>query len=107
MGTLSFLLLIYFPIIPSLKTTFTGPKPPNITYTLPISQRLLRNHQQSLFGASLGNSGFRVGLILMGFLPGIEDGVLTVTVPRSYVTRGFFIDPEDMPQGIHVLASAA
>ncbi|KAL2523991.1 15.4 kDa class V heat shock protein [Abeliophyllum distichum] len=42
-----------------------------------------------------------------GISAGYEDGVLTVTVPRSYVTRGFFIDPEDMPQGIHVLARAA
>ncbi|KAL0353247.1 UNVERIFIED_CONTAM: class V heat shock protein [Sesamum angustifolium] len=34
-------------------------------------------------------------------------GVLTVTVPRSFVRRGFFIDPADMPDRMHHLARAA
>ncbi|KAI3456439.1 hypothetical protein Pfo_013102 [Paulownia fortunei] len=34
-------------------------------------------------------------------------GVLTVTVPRSFVRRGFFIDPVDMPERVHLLARAA
>ncbi|CAA3011468.1 Hypothetical predicted protein [Olea europaea subsp. europaea] len=42
-----------------------------------------------------------------GISAGYENGVLAVTVPRSYVRRGFFIDPDDKPQGIHVLARAA
>ncbi|PIN21157.1 hypothetical protein CDL12_06158 [Handroanthus impetiginosus] len=35
------------------------------------------------------------------------DGVLTVTVPRSYVRRGFYIDPADRPENLHLLARAA
>lgn len=35
------------------------------------------------------------------------DGVLTVTVPRSFVRRGFFIDPADRPDRVHLLARAA
>ncbi|KAK6124469.1 hypothetical protein DH2020_041790 [Rehmannia glutinosa] len=34
-------------------------------------------------------------------------GVLTVTVPRSLVGRGFFIDPSDMPETVNLLARAA
>ncbi|CAI9772886.1 unnamed protein product [Fraxinus pennsylvanica] len=47
------------------------------------------------------------GVDVNGISAGYENGVLTVTVPRSYVRRGFFIDPDDMPQGIHILARAA
>ena len=35
-----------------------------------------------------------------------EDGVLTVTVPRS-LRRGFYIDPADVPERFDVLARAA
>lgn len=42
-----------------------------------------------------------------GISAGYEDGVLTVKVPRSYVRRGFFIEPADMPERMHVLARAA
>lgn len=36
------------------------------------------------------------------------DGVLTVKVPRSYVRRGFFIEPDDRPHhGGNLLARAA
>lgn len=44
---------------------------------------------------------------LNGISAGYEDGVLTVTVPRSYVRRGFFIEPTDKPQGLQILARAA
>ncbi|KAF5763451.1 putative small heat shock protein HSP20 [Helianthus annuus] len=36
-----------------------------------------------------------------------ENGVLTVTVPRSFVRRGFYIEPADLPQQTEVLARAA
>ncbi|BAT87449.1 15.4 kDa class V heat shock protein [Vigna umbellata] len=35
-----------------------------------------------------------------------EDGVLTVTVPRS-IRRGFYIDPADVSENLEVLAKAA
>lgn len=35
------------------------------------------------------------------------DGVLTVTVPKSFVRRGFYIDPSDRPETMHLLARAA
>ncbi|PRQ28486.1 putative small heat shock protein HSP20 [Rosa chinensis] len=35
-----------------------------------------------------------------------EDGVLTITVPRS-LRRSFFIEPADMPERLDVLARAA
>ncbi|KAJ1428749.1 HSP20-like chaperone [Sesbania bispinosa] len=41
-----------------------------------------------------------------GISAGYEDGVLTVTVPRS-LRRGFFIDPADVPDRLEVLARAA
>ncbi|GFP97027.1 15.4 kDa class v heat shock protein [Phtheirospermum japonicum] len=34
-------------------------------------------------------------------------GVLTVTVPRSFVRRGFFIDPADVSENVQLLARAA
>ncbi|XP_050108587.1 15.4 kDa class V heat shock protein-like [Malus sylvestris] len=37
---------------------------------------------------------------------GYEDGVLTVTVPRS-LRRAFFIEPADVPERLEVLARAA
>ncbi|XP_008224808.1 PREDICTED: 15.4 kDa class V heat shock protein [Prunus mume] len=37
---------------------------------------------------------------------GYEDGVLTVTVPRS-LRRTFYIDPADVPERLEVLARAA
>ncbi|KAL6282087.1 hypothetical protein ACE6H2_013016 [Prunus campanulata] len=37
---------------------------------------------------------------------GYEDGVLTVTVPKS-LRRTFFIDPADVPERLEVLARAA
>ncbi|XP_028767857.1 15.4 kDa class V heat shock protein [Neltuma alba] len=37
---------------------------------------------------------------------GYENGVLTVTVPRS-LRRGFFIDPSAVPETMEVLARAA
>lgn len=37
---------------------------------------------------------------------GYEDGVLTITVPRS-LRRSFFIEPADMPERLDVLARAA
>ncbi|KAE8700471.1 15.4 kDa class V heat shock protein [Hibiscus syriacus] len=36
-----------------------------------------------------------------------EDGVLTVTVPRSFGRGGFYIDPADVPDRVEVLARAA
>lgn len=42
-----------------------------------------------------------------GISAGYEDGVLTVTVPRSFVRRGFYIDPGDLPEQLEVLARAA
>ncbi|KAK8488251.1 hypothetical protein V6N13_120059 [Hibiscus sabdariffa] len=36
-----------------------------------------------------------------------EDGVLTVTVPRSFRRSGFYIDPADVPDRVEVLARAA
>ncbi|KAM7530789.1 hypothetical protein LguiB_034199 [Lonicera macranthoides] len=44
---------------------------------------------------------------LNGISAGYEDGVLTVTVPRSYIRRGFFIEPTDKPQGLQILSRAA
>ncbi|KAL2341268.1 hypothetical protein Fmac_009208 [Flemingia macrophylla] len=43
---------------------------------------------------------------LDGISAGYEDGVLTVTVPRS-LRRGFYIDPADVPDNLEVLARAA
>ncbi|XP_057536721.1 15.4 kDa class V heat shock protein [Amaranthus tricolor] len=40
---------------------------------------------------------------LDGISAGYEDGVLTVTVPR----RGFFIDPADLPENLHITATAS
>lgn len=42
-----------------------------------------------------------------GISAGYEDGVLTVTVPRSFTRRGFFIDPADIPERLEILARAA
>ncbi|CAL5410744.1 unnamed protein product [Camellia sinensis] len=42
-----------------------------------------------------------------GISAGYEDGVLTVTVPRSFVRRGFYIEPVDLPDRVEVLARAA
>lgn len=42
-----------------------------------------------------------------GISAGYEDGVLTVTVPRSFVRRGFYIDPGDLPEQLELLARAA
>lgn len=43
---------------------------------------------------------------LDGISAGYENGVLTVTVPRS-LRRGFYIDPADVPDRLEVLARAA
>ena len=40
---------------------------------------------------------------LDGISAGYEDGVLTVTVPR----RRFFIDPADLPENLHITATAS
>ncbi|CAK9146845.1 unnamed protein product [Ilex paraguariensis] len=42
-----------------------------------------------------------------GISAGHENGVLTITVPRCFVRRGFYIDPADLPQKLGVLARAA
>ncbi|KAI9197993.1 hypothetical protein LWI28_011335 [Acer negundo] len=43
-----------------------------------------------------------------GISAGYQDGVLTVTVPRSFTRKGFFIDPADVPEKLEeVLARAA
>lgn len=42
-----------------------------------------------------------------GISAGYEEGVLTVTVPRSSVRRGFYIDPRDLPEHLQLLARAA
>lgn len=42
-----------------------------------------------------------------GISAGYEDGVLIVTVPRSFVRRGFHIDPTDLPARLELLARAA
>ncbi|KAK3188357.1 hypothetical protein Dsin_027918 [Dipteronia sinensis] len=42
-----------------------------------------------------------------GISAGYQDGVLTVTVPRSFTRKGFFIDPADVPERLEVLARAA
>lgn len=42
-----------------------------------------------------------------GISAGYEDGVLTVTVPRSPRRGGFYIDPADVPERLDVLARAA
>ncbi|KAK2974801.1 hypothetical protein RJ640_005592 [Escallonia rubra] len=42
-----------------------------------------------------------------GISAGYENGVLTVTVPRSYVRGGFYIEPADLPEQLEVLARAA
>ncbi|XAR65631.1 hypothetical protein NMG60_11009804 [Bertholletia excelsa] len=42
-----------------------------------------------------------------GISAGYEAGVLTVTVPRSFVRRGFYIEPADLPERLEVLARAA
>lgn len=36
-----------------------------------------------------------------------EYGVLTITVPRSFRRRGFYIDLADMPERLEVVARAA
>nr|XP_043621357.1 15.4 kDa class V heat shock protein [Erigeron canadensis] len=36
-----------------------------------------------------------------------ENGVLTVTVPRSFVRKGFYVEPADLPQQKENLARAA
>ncbi|GLT83253.1 hypothetical protein SLE2022_015530 [Rubroshorea leprosula] len=41
-----------------------------------------------------------------GISAGYQDGVLTVTVPRS-LSRGFYIDPADIPERLEVVARAA
>lgn len=48
------------------------------------------------------------GLIdVNGISAGYEDGVLTVTVPRFSVRRGFYIEPADVSEQLGVLARAA
>lgn len=42
-----------------------------------------------------------------GISAGYEDGVLTITVPRSIRRGSFFIDPADVPERLEVLARAA
>lgn len=42
-----------------------------------------------------------------GISAGYEDGVLTVTVPRFSVRRGFYIEPADVSEQLGVLARAA
>ncbi|KAH7837224.1 hypothetical protein Vadar_011298 [Vaccinium darrowii] len=42
-----------------------------------------------------------------GISAGYENGVLTVTVPRSFVRRGFYIEPADLPKRLELLARAA
>lgn len=42
-----------------------------------------------------------------GISAGYENGVLTVAVPRSFVRRGFFIEPTDLSEQVGVLARAA
>ena len=44
---------------------------------------------------------------MIGISAGYEDGVSTVTVPRSFVRRGFYIDPGDLPEQLELLARAA
>jgi HSP20 family protein len=55
------------------------------------------------------NRKFRLpgGIDIEGISAGFEDGVLTVTVPRAFSRRGFFIDPDDVPERLQVLARAA
>lgn len=47
------------------------------------------------------------GIHVDGISAGYEDGVLTVTVPRSFRRGGFYIDPADVPEHLEVLARAA
>ncbi|CAK7323695.1 unnamed protein product [Dovyalis caffra] len=47
------------------------------------------------------------GIDIEGISAGFEDGVLTVTVPRAFRRRGFFIDPTDVPERQELLARAA
>ncbi|KAK6917311.1 Alpha crystallin/Hsp20 domain [Dillenia turbinata] len=42
-----------------------------------------------------------------GISAGYEYGVLTVTVPRSFVRRGFYIDPADLPNRLDLLSGAS
>lgn len=42
-----------------------------------------------------------------GISASYQDGVLTVTVPRIFTRRGFFIEPADLPERLEVLARAA
>ena len=42
-----------------------------------------------------------------GISAGYEDGVLTITVPRSYRRRGLLIDQSAMPEMLEVTARAA
>ncbi|OMO76770.1 hypothetical protein CCACVL1_15434 [Corchorus capsularis] len=42
-----------------------------------------------------------------GISAAYENGVLTVTVPRSFRRGGFYIDPADVPERLEVLARAA
>ncbi|XP_058093979.1 15.4 kDa class V heat shock protein [Magnolia sinica] len=44
---------------------------------------------------------------LDGISAGLDDGVLTITVPRSFVRGRFRIDPADFPDTRHLLARAA
>lgn len=42
-----------------------------------------------------------------GISASYRDGVLTVTVPRTLVRRGFFIEPDDLPESIVNLGASA
>ncbi|XP_042757798.1 15.4 kDa class V heat shock protein isoform X2 [Lactuca sativa] len=42
-----------------------------------------------------------------GISAGYENGVLTITVPRSFVRREFYIEPGDLHEQVEVLARAA
>ncbi|GFS29887.1 RNA-binding (RRM/RBD/RNP motifs) family protein [Actinidia rufa] len=42
-----------------------------------------------------------------GIVAGYENVVLRVTVPRSFVRRGVYIEPSDLPERLQVMARAA
>lgn len=42
-----------------------------------------------------------------GISASYRDGVLTVTVPRTLVRRGFFIEPDDLTESIVNLGASA
>ncbi|XWS18218.1 hypothetical protein CRYUN_Cryun32bG0024200 [Craigia yunnanensis] len=42
-----------------------------------------------------------------GILAGYEDGVLTVTVPRTFKMSGVYIDPADVLERLEVFARVA